>query len=360
MFPRGRWMAVDLRPWGGGRPTMRDPNHPAWPDEGERTPDEEVAERWKWRYLDLMRGEHRERVLGERKPRRLADAIPAWLEHRERTVERMTVVNSRTASGHLLDLLGPDYLVERIGAREWQRLVDHMLDRGYMASSVRTMRNQLAAFAQWAGVPIPRPQLPEPGGEDVRTFDATERARIREAAARLDGMRRNDLPPARLAVEIGLSMGLRQGEIFALRWEDIDPETRSVRVQRQLPKDRTILKPLKGKRARSALILPEWWDWHRTDGEGLILHRKGQIFHTRGQRDMIRRVYDLAGISGPGLGWHALRHSFARSFVEAGGLIQELQVSLGHTSIRTTEQHYGHFMEHVALGLARRRVYGLS
>jgi hypothetical protein len=39
-------------------------------------------------------------------------------------------------------------------------------------------------------------------------------------------------------------------------------------------------------------------------------------------------------------------------------LLEELQKSLGHASIQTTEDYYGHFSDDAAATLARLRIYG--
>ena len=51
------------------------------------------------------------------------------------------------------------------------------------------------------------------------------------------------------------------------------------------------------------------------------------------------------------------RQTYARRFIELGGRFEELQKSLGHKSITTTEQTYGHFHEDIAASLARGRIY---
>lgn len=337
---------------------MRDPRSSGWPDDGERTSDGEIARRWAWAYLDLMRGHHRDRALGRKPSRILGEAVNAYLETRERRVEPATVQNDRSALQHLLDAHGPGKRVETMGPDDFQGLADDLLDRGYKVTTIATYLGQLGGFAQWAGVEVGDVRLPDPGEVDLVAWDEEQRDQLRWAAARIDEQQVGKFPTARLAVDVGLSMGLRQGEIFALRWEDIDPGTCTVRVQWQLPKDRRALKPLKGKRARTALVLPGWWPWHRADATGFILHHRGRPVNTRTQRNLITRVLDTAGLNELGAGWHRTRHSYAREFIERGGLLQELRVALGHSSIRITEEAYGSFMEDVAMGLARSKIYG--
>jgi integrase len=73
---------------------------------------------------------------------------------------------------------------------------------------------------------------------------------------------------------------------------------------------------------------------------------------------MIQRILDTAGLNEMGVGWHSLRHTYAKRFIDMGGRIQELQKSLGHSSIQTTEQVYGHFEDEDAARMARQRIYG--
>ena len=67
--------------------------------------------------------------------------------------------------------------------------------------------------------------------------------------------------------------------------------------------------------------------------------------------------YEHAGIKEDGNGWHVWRHTYARLFLERGGTMEELQRSLGHASIKTTQDTYGHFSTDKAAALARGRIY---
>lgn len=337
---------------------MRNPEAPGWPDRGERTSDPEVAARWAWDYLSLVRDEHRTRVLKLPKDRRLADASKIYLEHRRSTVERATWSCDRTALNHLLDRIAHHRAVHSIETKEIQELLDVFARAEYQPASIYTYRKSMQTFFRWCG-----PHDPTIGTlirgldrQDVRTFEADELIKVRTAADRVASQRSE--PNARLALELALTMGLRQGEIFALRWEQIDPETRSVRVRWQIPKDSTTPRGLKGKRARTALVLPEWWSFHRLGTAGYICGKAGHPVGTRTQRELITRILDTAGLNEPGLGWHVLRHTYARQFVERGGRFEELQLSLGHRLITTTQLRYGHFREDVAIRLAREAIYG--
>jgi integrase len=70
-------------------------------------------------------------------------------------------------------------------------------------------------------------------------------------------------------------------------------------------------------------------------------------------------ILDLAGLNEDGVGYHSFRHTYARIFIESGGRFEELQKSLRHSSIVTTETLYGHFHEDVAAKLAGDRIYAM-
>ena len=341
IWRRGRWWAVDLRYCGQGRPTMRNPRHPHWPSSGERTEIQEVAERWRWSYLDLSRDQHRARVLGERAERRLGTAIEEYAEHRARSVEPRTWAGDQTALRHLQDHYPSSASVETV---EPQRMADALLDQGYKPSTVSQYMTSLRSLWGWLGLPFPAVTLPRPGSTDVRYWTDTEVMRLREAASE----------DVLLALDLTLFMGLRIGEVVGLRWADISED--SVRVQRQIPQGSSVPKPLKGKKARTALILP---GWEHQRGEGLVVHRSGQSIGRRVQWRWMRQLLDSTGLNAQGSGWHMGRHTYARVCLESGVGLEQLRQFLGHSSIRTTETTYGHMDPDVAVELAQRAFRGV-
>lgn len=362
LFRRGSWWAADLRPWEGGRVTLRDPDAVGWPDAGQRTRERAAADRWRWSYVEHLEELARRARLGLpplRRFRTLGEARDRYLRHRETAVEPNTVASDRTVLMHLIEFAGAGAPIAALRPAMLQELVDRRLREGYAPTTVDGIARTLATFAKWVGVPhlLEGVVLPKPGRQDTRTWEADELDRIRKAADDLDRDRRSDSPSARLSVELAVATGARLGELFAMEWECFDDGRRTVRIHRQLVEDRKRFKPLKGKSGRTAVVLPGWWEYHQADAPGLVLPgRNGGPFTA--PRRLIGRLLDGAGVNGPGLGWHSFRHTYARRFVEMGGRLEELQKSLGHASIRTTERSYGHLREDVAAGHAVAAIYG--
>jgi integrase/recombinase XerD len=55
--------------------------------------------------------------------------------------------------------------------------------------------------------------------------------------------------------------------------------------------------------------------------------------------ELVRRALEKAGIKGPKLGPHRLRHAFGKNFLVEGGDLRSLQEIMGHADIKTTEKY---------------------
>jgi integrase len=356
------WTA-DLRPFGGRRYTiLLDPSHPDWPRRGRTTADENEARLWSWQYVA--------RVIGtepfDRAPEKVPVAIagPAWLTHRRATVARATVASSKQSMNKLRHWFGDKFLIGDITAQMLQERIDEMSELGYEPGTIHTNVQSMRVFFDWAAQayclrsnPVRSLVLPSWNQRDASYLSDSDLLRIRAAADELDRAWKRR-PAHRLALELALNTGLRQQELFALCWEQIDEEICTCRVTHQLSKNSSWkLVPLKGKRARTVLVLPEWWHHHRPVAGPVLRGLRGPHLGASSQSSLINRLLDSAGLNAPGRGWHILRHTYARLFVERGGRFEELQRSLGHKSILTTEQTYGHFHEDRAAAAARERIY---
>ena len=310
---------------------MRDPSHPLWPDAGERTELADVAEVWRRKYWRWVEDRDRERLIGRRAPRTFGKLLADYLSHREGQVEAQTYKNDRSALNHLATDHPPSTIIERL---EPQRTIDRMLREGYAPSTVRVTSAFLSSFWTWLDLPY-SVKLPRAVRDDVRVWSSDEIGAIREAAERVGML---------LPIDVGLYIGLRRGEIWGLEWPDVKGWT--VRVRRQFP-DRS----LKGKRARTAIILK---GWEHTGATGRVCAQHGMDAQCRRVPDVIR----AAGLEPPHKSIHSLRHTYSRMFLEAKPDLRLLQASLGHASIRITEDSYGHLTPDRAAEMTVEAMHG--
>jgi integrase len=345
-----------------GRVTMRDPDHPGWPDRGERTEVGEVAEKWRWKYYDLALTGTRNRQLDIPAARTLEAARDEYIEHRERTVEPQTVKSDRYAIAAIIDKVGADTIVYDVTKEQVQDMLDGWLDGGYSRTTVQTLKVYLSGFFRWAGLdpnPARKAVVPKPEEREIFAWSDAEIERLRSAADKVD--REDPTRLARLLLDAGLATGARFRELLALRWEDFNPQMRTVRIARQVAQYRRGTKLPKSRRGRTAVVLPFFWEHYREGARGSILPSPaggGRHMSSKSAELSLKRTLELAELDGPQRAFHDLRRTYGRLFLEMGGWMDELQRSLGHRNAATTERLYGKFQEEVAAQFAVDRVYG--
>ena len=146
--------------------------------------------------------------------------------------------------------------------------------------------------------------------------------------------------------------GLRRGEVLALQWGDIDWQRHQINVRRSLWRGQFI--GPKTKRAyRSVDLAPQL--------EAALLEarpnlRTGElattlIFSNRNGRplepdNLVKRHFlpTLARAELPRIRYHDLRHTTASLLIAAGEHPKAIQAMLGHASIQTTLDRYGHLL----------------
>jgi integrase len=168
--------------------------------------------------------------------------------------------------------------------------------------------------------------------------------------------------------------GLRQGEIFALRWCDVDLETARVTVRRNLVERKghlSIGEP-KSVKSRRTVALPsivvQALHQHRRDmlaeGNAGADHifvspagkwlRKSNV-HRKSFTPIVTRANKAASEEAekagttpallPPISFHSLRHSHASALLLAGEHPKVVQERLGHSAIAITMDTYSHLVE---------------
>jgi integrase len=160
-------------------------------------------------------------------------------------------------------------------------------------------------------------------------------------------------PQYRAMVVTQAGLGLRIGELLALRVVDVDFLRRTVRVEHQIdPKTRERIPP-KTPRSRRTLPLPG------VVAEALAQHiatfpptADGLIFHTSTDRPhwqehygarVLARAVEHAGLPA-GTTSHDLRHHYASVLLAAGESVVAVAERLGHEDATLVLTTYGHLM----------------
>ena len=154
----------------------------------------------------------------------------------------------------------------------------------------------------------------------------------------------------RVILLMAVSTGMRQGELLGLQWGDIDWQMKQVHVRRQYTCGR--FSELKTKSSRRRIGLGD---------EMLLELKKWKLRCPKGQHDLIfpsgagnpenhgnllrRGLYPAlrrAGIRQ--VRFHDLRHTFASFLIAKNVHPKRIQALMGHSTIKTTMDVYGHLM----------------
>jgi integrase len=182
-----------------------------------------------------------------------------------------------------------------------------------------------------------------------------------------------------VAVRLAVATGCRRGEVVAFRWADVDVDAGELLVHRSLaytPAAGLVEGATKtGRRAHRVLalddttveILARHRDVHvaQAEANGLptpewVVSSDAGVSPWRPDRftrefGKVRDRLDLRAVR-----LHDLRHYVATTMLQDGVALIDVAFQLGHTSIATTTDRYGHFMPGRGRDAAERRARRLG
>lgn len=270
------------------------------------------------------------RGLGNTKPWTLEHALTQamavrWARTRGEVV---AVLNAKD----VVNFLGPETLVRDVSTSRVDALVSHLLRRGLTGATVNRKLAALSTMLKVARergqvfvLPVMRQQRERKGR--IRWFNAAEEEAILQA---LHEQGRQDI--ADLVVFL-LDTGMRRGEAFRVRSQDVDLDRNTVHIwesKSDIP--RTL--PLT-PRARAVIMARV----RNAKSESSFVWRDITTHMLTNAWGRMRR--DLGKSSDPDFVLHALRHTCASRLVQRGVPLAVVQHWLGHAAVTTT-MRYAH------------------
>lgn len=264
-----------------------------------------------------------------------------------RGLKRSTVMSYESVVRvHLAPFFGSRPL-DRIGRREVEALAAHMTRQGSSPKSVRNALGVLhrvfehARRQEWIEAnPVsladkPRVESVDP---DIRFLE------IKEVEALLRGVPDDELGQIERPMYLAAAMtGMRQGELLALRWRDVDWHAQRVRVRRNFvrgefgtPKSKRSSRsvPLADRLARELDGLQRTTNW-RTDDDLVFAHpHTGKPIDRSRLLKRFKAALRTAGVRE--VRFHDLRHTFGTQLAAQGVPMRTLQEMMGHRDFKTT------------------------
>jgi len=146
-----------------------------------------------------------------------------------------------------------------------------------------------------------------------------------------------------LAIWLQLYMGLRAGELQALKWEDIDLETGRITIRRVYVRKMDLIRDYpKGRKQHSASLPIEVLEMLReakakATSDLVVTSPRGNLlpyrWYLKALRDYCREL-DI-----PVLGTHGLRHSTSELYMSHGASRDDLRQLFAHSSTTVTDRY---------------------
>jgi integrase len=235
------------------------------------------------------------------------------------------------------------------------RLVGELQAKGLAPNSVRNAMMPLQAIYRWAVRhemvaldPTATVELPLDRGRRDRF------ATVQEVELLLSTLAPEDRPLWATAIYAGL----RRGELMALRWSDVDLASGVIRVERSHNPESGVTGAPKSEASRRRVPIPnvlrEQLLEHRLRAQPtqpLVFARSTLAgrrrtpdgpFNDTAVMQRARKRWEAQGLKPITL--HDCRHTYASLLIAAAVPAKAVQTHLGHSSITTTYDRYGHLM----------------
>jgi integrase len=290
---------------------------------------------------------------------RVEEIAPQWLDMQAQLRPATRGTYDWALKKHIIPFMGR-LRISEVTTDHVADLIIEMREKGCSPATIRAALTPLSRLMAWAarrgmraGNPVAgleRGERPAGGGREMRILQRAEIPRLLDAT--------DERHRALLATAI--FTGLRQGELLGLLWRDLDLDAGVLHVRRQLDRWGNLVEPETRQAKRQIVLMPALGSalrQHRLrspysgDEDFVFVSEVGTAMShrnvvTRGLDPAVRR----AGLEGPHLRFHDLRHTFASILIAAGQDIVFVSRQLGHARPSVTLGTYAHLFDHEAHG----------
>ena len=275
----------------------------------------------------------REIIVSRRKRKDFEVVTEEWLKYKKNTVKKSTYYNY---SYSVAKYLYPSFAGKNITKiKNYNNFIEELSD----TLSPKTVRDIVTKLKM---------SLPKLNKKEIQILSNKEKQKLEKYCIEQNSLKS-------LGILICLNTGLRIGEVCALRWENIDFESKKIHIEKTIeriyskeenktiviidtPKSITsvrtipinsklynILKQIRGKSKKTDFVLTGSSE-HYVEPRNYQYHFKEIL-----KRSKVKKYK-----------FHTLRHTFATNCIEAGMDIKSLSEILGHADVSITLNIYVH------------------
>ena len=301
----------------------------------------------------------------------LVDYLFSWFKTYKKPTIKQTTFDRLDAV--IRNQIEPQFkyrLLKDISSDEFQQFITDLVESGLSYSVVKKSYDILNSCLKHATLkgdipknPMDLVQGPSPSGFESKQVRALTTGEEKAILQELEATWTTGNPkyPYKDAFIIMLNTGLREGEMVALDWDDIDFESKTIKVHKTtvMIKDRLPDGSLSGKCHQAVQYTPKTKSGNREVPinihalaalERLHAANSGSSYvlstETKNRPvvnvlyKQLKRAAERCGIYG--ISPHTLRHTFATRLFERGANVKDVSTILGHSSVTITYNTYIH------------------
>lgn len=282
--------------------------------------------------------------------------VEIYFKDMEHRLRESTIINKR----YVFDLKVTPYFknkkmceIKASDVRAWQNA---LIKKGYAATYLKSINNQLAALFNYATRYYdlrdnPCRKAGSIGKSKAEEMDFWTKQEFKEFLPSMD-----EKPEARMAFLLLYWTGMRIGELLALTYEDVDFDNRTITINKsyQRIKGKDMITPPKTPKSNRKVTIPPFLAEELEEYCSVLygITAKERMFrYTKSfmEHEIVRGIKET-GVKRIRL--HDLRHSHASLLVEMGFQPLAIAERLGHEKIETTLSTYSHLYPNKQLELA--------
>ena len=281
---------------------------------------------------------------------KLAVLCDNWLIYKEQYIKESSFVKYKSILKRHIKPYFNEIPVNKIDEHTIEAFAKNLTVKGYSAQTVKITLSVLEGVFLYFKIDVSVKRIiPKKGQKEIHILSSNDRLKLEKYL--LYGQ-----DAYKIGILLSLYTGIRIGELCALKWEDIDLNAGTVKINATLQRIQDF-KGISGNKTRIVITEPKTPSAKRTiplpiflikrlkavdpkNGSAFLLTGTERFTEPRALTYVFKKYLKESGV--PDINFHALRHTFTTRCIENDFEPKALSEILGHSSINTTLGIYNH------------------
>lgn len=281
---------------------------------------------------------------------KLAVLCDNWLTLKEQYIKESSFVKYKSILKRHIKPYFNEIPVNKIDEHTIEAFAKNLTVKGYSAQTVKITLSVLEGVFLYFKIDVSVKRIiPKKGQKEIHILSSNDRLKFEKYL--LYGQ-----DAYKIGILLSLYTGIRIGELCALKWEDIDLNAGTVKINATLQRIQDF-KGISGNKTRIVITEPKTPSAKRTiplpvfiikrlkavdpkNSSAFLLTGTERFTEPRALTYVFKKYLKESGV--PDINFHALRHTFTTRCIENDFEPKALSEILGHSSVNTTLGIYNH------------------